>query len=383
MGYLTETAEAGKFDLLAAVQHLAANGGPGGYRQVVQLLRLRFGAHKASYEEYFTYALWRADRGAAFLDEFLPGAKVKAFNAALEMPGRGMDKDTVVDKLLTEAILIARGLPVTRTIAAFKPPGAADAALTGGALNPVLLRSAADIGQFLSDPANLPVFGKPRTDSFARGAAVISAKVGADAVRFLNGKTAPIAALAAEIAADWSTGYLFQPFYQCHGDLRRHTGPAMASIRIVTLLTDRGVEPWYAVIRVPAKSAMHDGDAFDTRIWGLIDMASGIITKLRNLRNPMSADVTHWLDADTPLLGFTLPHWPQAMAAVLDAHQSFPMLGMIGWDVFLTEGGALLNEANANPGHVYQVAAQRGMMNPDMARAYARALAFAAKVNAG
>ena len=38
-----------------------------------------------------------------------------------------------------------------------------------------------------------------------------------------------------------------------------------------------------------------------------------------------------------------------------------------------------MNEANANPGHVYQVAAGRGLMNPDIAAAYA--LAFTARVN--
>ena len=397
MGYLSASAEAGKFDLMAAVQHLQANGGPNGFRQAVHLLRHRFGSSGASYEEYFTYALWRADRGRAFLDEFLPGSRVKAFNAALAMPSRGVPTEVIADKLHTEAILLARGLPVTRTTAAFLPQGAtdpalsdpalsdpalSDPALSGGALPLRPLHSAADIAAFLSDPANLPVFGKPRSDSFARGAAAIAEKASATVVRFLNGTTAPATALAAEIAADWSTGYLFQPFYQCHADLRRHVGPAMASVRIVTLLTDRGVEPWYAVIRVPAKTAMHDGGAADARIWGLIDLATGTITKIRNLRDPMTADVTHWLDPDTPLAGFTLPHWPQAMAAALAGHDSFPGHGIIGWDVFLTDAGALLNEANANPGHVYQVAAGRGLMNPDLAPAYARALAFAAQVNA-
>ncbi len=243
------------------------------------------------------------------------------------------------------------------------------------------MRSATDIAAFLSDPANLPVFSKPRADSFARGAAAIQATAQYGAVRFLNGRTVPVMALAAEIAADWAQGYTFQPFYQCHANLRAHVGSAMASVRIVTLLTDRGVEPWYGVIRVPAKLAMHDGDATDTRIWGLIDLAAGQITRIRSLRDPLSPDVTHWLNETEPFLGFTLPHWDQAMTICRTGHECFPGHGIIGWDVFLTEQGALLNEANANPGHVYQVAAQRGMMNPEMAPAYARALAFAGAVN--
>ncbi len=379
MRYLAETTEAGTFDLFAAVQHLAANGGPGGFRQAWQLLRLRYGKSGANYEEYFTYALWRADRGARFLQELLPHTRITRFNSALAMPGRGPSTAVINDKIQTEIILHQRGLPVTRTRALYLANDATDLSAAPH-IRP--LRSAADIAAFLADTGNLPTFGKPRADSFARGAVAIESVAPDGMVRFLNGRTAPIRALATEIITDWAQGYMFQPFYQCHADLRAHVGPAMASVRIVTLLTDRGVEPWYGVIRVPARSAMHDGDAFDARVWGLIDLATGRITRIRNLRDPLTPDVTHWLDETQPLVGFTLPHWQKAMAACLSGHESFPGHGIIGWDVFLTDDGALLNEANANPGHLYQVAAQRGINNPDMAPAYVRAQAFAAKMNA-
>jgi Sugar-transfer associated ATP-grasp len=382
MGFLSETAAAGKFDLAAAVQDLVAKGGPGGYRQMFDLLRLRFGRSGARFEEYYTYALWRADRGRAFLREFLPYAHTLAFNSALEMPSRGLAVEIIADKIATEGILAARGLPVTRTRALYAPGIAPGTQAAPGTSHIRLLHDGPALRDFLSDPHPLPVFGKPRTGFFAQGAAAIAASTANGlAVRFMNGVTAPTAGLAEEIVVDWAEGYMFQPFYRSHADLCRHVGPAMASVRIVTLLTDRGIEPWYGVIRVPAKSAMHDGDAFDTRVWGLIDLASGKILKLRNLRDPMSPDITHWMDQETPFAGFTLPHWHEALAAVVAGHESFPGHGILGWDVFLTDEGALLNEANTNPGHVYQVAAGRGMRNPDMAPLYARALAHARAVN--
>ena len=380
MGYLTETAEAGGIDLMASIEALAATGGPGPVRQVFDLTRLVFGRKGVRPEEYFTYALWRKDRGRAFLRDFLANRRTRAFNTSLQMPARGLATAILNDKPRTEAILSARGLAVTRTVAAYLP--APDPGLAG---LPGLrqLTSAADIVTFLSDPANLPIFGKPRSDSFARGAAMIEARVGADQVRFLNGKTALIAGLAAEIVADWAKGYLFQPFYQCEASLRGHVGAAMASVRIVTLLTDHGVEPWYAVIRLPAKSAMHDGDAMEARIWGLVDLATGKIIRLRSLRDPQGPDLTHGNDPQATFLGFSLPHWDQALTQCCAAHESFPGHGVIGWDVFLTDEGALLNEANANPGHVYQVAAQRPLLNPDMRPAYARARAFARRHGGG
>ena len=379
MGYLSDTAEAGHYDVMAAMLGLAAKGGPTPWRQAASLVRLTFGRYKIRPEEYFTYALWRADRGRDFQRDFLANRRNRAFNSSLLMPERGIDTATVNDKLATEARMVARGLPFCQTRAAYAPEGVAIPALDH--LRP--LRSLADLQGFLVDPGNLPVFGKPRSDSFARGAAMISGHAGPGEVRFLTGKTAPIPGLAAEIVTGWPEGYLFQPFYRSAPELQAHVGAAMASLRIVTLWTNAGVEPWYAVIRLPAKTAMHDGDADDERIWGLIDLASGKVVKLRSLRDPHAGDLTHGNDPEVPFLGVTLPHWEQAVQLCRTAHESFPGHGVIGWDVFLTDQGAILIEANGSPGHLYQVAAQRPLLNPDMRPAYERARTFARKHGGG
>lgn len=379
MGYLSATSEAGQFDVMRAIEGLVAKGGPGPLRQGVSLIRLQLGRHKVRPEEYFTYALWRKDRGRAFLRDFIANRRIKEFNASLNMPARGLAHEVVNDKVATEALLSARGLPVSQTLAAYAPDSAALPDLPY--LRP--LRSAADLAAFLSDPANLPVFGKPRADSFARGAAAISGLAEPGKLRFLTGELVPVGGLAAEIVQDWQQGYVFQPFYQCEASLRPHVGAAMASVRIVTLWTDRGIEPWYAVIRLPAKTAMHDGDAKDERIWGLIDIPSGEVVKLRILRDPQADDLRHGNDPDRPFLGFRMPDWARAVELCREAHTSFPGHGIIGWDVFLTDAGPILNEANASPGHVYQVAAQRPLLNPDLRPAYARARAFARQHGGG
>lgn len=379
MGYLSTTSEAGKYNVQRAVEELVAKGGPGPLRQGLAMVRLQLGRYKVRPEEYFTYALWRKDRGRAFLRDFISNWRVKEFNSSLNMPDRGLAHDLVNDKIGTEALLFARGLPVSRTLAAYAPEGEALPDL------PYLraLRSARDLEAFLGDPANLPVFGKPRADSFARGAAAISGLAEPGRLRFLTGEIVPVDGLAAEIVRDWRQGYVFQPFYQCEASLRRHVGAAMASVRIVTLWTDRGIEPWYAVIRLPAKTAMHDGDAKDQRIWGLIDIGTGEVVKLRILRDPLAEDQRHGNDPDLPFLGFRMPDWARAVEICQEAHTSFPGHGIIGWDVFLTDAGPILNEANASPGHVYQVAAQRPLLNPDLRPAYERARAFARQHGGG
>lgn len=246
-----------------------------------------------------------------------------------------------------------------------------------------VLRGVEDIAAYLANAANLPLFGKPRGDSFARGAAAITGPGASGHVRFLSGEEVPIRALAEEIARDWAGGYLFQPFYRLEPGLAAHVGAAMASVRIVTLATAEGIEPWYAVIRLPARAAMHDGDAKGERIWGLIDLADGRVSRLRSLRDPEAGDLNHGNNPDLPFLGFQMPFWTEAMALVKAGHAAFPGHGVIGWDVFLTEDGAILNEANNNPGHLYQVAAQKPLFNAEMRPLYARALAFARQHGGG
>ena len=379
MGYLSATAEAGAYDVGAAMQALAAKGGPGILRQSVKLIALALGSRRIRPEEYFTYALYRKDRGRDFVRDFLSNSRKRDFNASLEMPARGVETAVLDDKLQTEARFLAHGLPFARTNAVFAPDGASVPPMPHLAV----LRSSAEITAYLSNPDHFPVFGKPRSDSFARGAAAIAGQAAVGTLQFLSGEVVPIQGLADEIARDWTTGYLFQPFYQTETSLRAHVGDAMASVRIVTLWTAAGIEPWYAVIRLPARSAMHDGDAIGERIWGLIDIASGEVIRLRSLRDPHSGDLIHGNNPDLPFLGFRMPHWQQAIEITRSGHECFPGHGVIGWDVFLTPEGAILDEANASPGHVYQVAAQRPLLNPDMRPAYARALAFARQHGGG
>lgn len=379
MGYLSATAEAGAYDVPAAMRDLAAKGGPGILRQSISLIALSFGRQKVRPEEYFTYALWRKDRRGAFLRDFLSNRRKREFNAALEMPDRGRATEALDDKLQTEALMRAANLPVVQTRAVFAPGQPKVPDLPGLSV----LRTTEDVAAFLSSSENLPLFGKPRNDSFARGAAAITGLASATTLRFANGEDVPIQGLAEEIGRDWAAGYLFQPFYEMEPSLSAHAGRAMASLRIVTLWTEAGIEPWYAVIRLPARDAMHDGDAIGERIWGLIDLGSGEVIRLRSLRDPHAGDLIHGNNPDLPFLGYRMPHWSEALRITCLGHQSFPGHGIIGWDVFLTAEGAVLNEANASPGHLYQVAAQRPLLNPEMRPLYSRALAFARRHGGG
>lgn len=370
MGYLTGVAEANGFDIAGAAARVTARGGPGIVRQAWQIARLGRHVGRFGPQDYYGLALWHRGETGAGRDDlaaFVSTARLSAFNAGLRVWSLGPPDAGLDDKLGTEAILQGQALPTTLTRAALV---AKDGAPLPGHVQP--LKDARALADWLCRPENLPAFGKPREASYCKGAvAIVAVAANARMLELLDGRQVPADPLAAEIAADWPGGYLLQPFYRLHADLARHCGTAMASVRITTLLTRAGPKPWYAVLYLPPKHSMHVGRS---RVWGLVELASGEVRQLRHVRDPMGPPIKHWLDRKEPVVGLRLPHWPEAVALALAAHDRFPGHGIVGWDLFLTETGPILGEGNRNPLPVYQNVSLRGLLAPDMRPLYLAAL---------
>lgn len=61
-----------------------------------------------------------------------------------------------------------------------------------------------------------------------------------------------------------------------------------------------------------------------------------------------------------PIKGFKVPLWDEVLELVKEAGQVVPQVGIVGWDVSVTENGPLLIEGNDYPGHdIYQLPPHR------------------------
>ncbi len=374
MKILTSTAAARKPDLNRMVASVVKSGDRSPWSQLLQIVGYIVRGTGIRIEDYYAYGFWKRDLDPAFHKEFVPRSRKVAYNDALMMPGLGLKKDVIEDKVATEVFLRKHGFPTSLTLASY---GGGDPASHIEQLN-----SVDDIVAFLTKPENLPLFAKPRDGTLAIGSIAIQgiASDGANLV-LTNGVEVSPRALAEEIVTDWPSGYTFQKLYQSETTLQRHSGMAMASLRLVTLLTDRGVEPFYAVMRFPSATAMHDGASLNMRAKALINLQDGKVLRLRPHDSPHVEDLTHWQDKDNPVLGYTIPHWDQAIEICTKAHGLFPAHGILGWDVFLTEHGALINEINASPMDSYQSASGLGLNNPALKQVYDRAVAYAHSKN--
>lgn len=56
------------------------------------------------------------------------------------------------------------------------------------------------------------------------------------------------------------------------------------------------------------------------------------------------------------IIGFKVPLWKEVLNLVKQVSKELPQIGIMGWDVAITNKGPLLIEGNQNPGHViYQL----------------------------
>ena len=54
---------------------------------------------------------------------------------------------------------------------------------------------------------------------------------------------------------------------------------------------------------------------------------------------------------DTPIVGFTVPHWDQVLRIAQGASEVVPEVGYVGWDIAVRENDVVLIEGNSYPGH--------------------------------
>ena len=118
--------------------------------------------------------------------------------------------------------------------------------------------------------------------------------------------------------------------------------------RIVTVLSEGEANVVYAFIRIG-----NGGHVVDNITAGgmaaPIDVDTGVIQYAGFDKDSVCYDV-HPMTG-TPIVGYQLPYWKEAVAMCLEAAHVVTQLGYIGWDIAVSEDGPQLIEGNQFPGH--------------------------------
>lgn len=307
--------------------------------------------------EYFIYGLYRRELTRADRRAYLSQHESTALNAALNPPSARTLNRLIEDKLLCGLLLERLGVPA--------PVTRAHVSTHFRLAAPATLVTRAELAEAFAAPGMLPAFGKPVHASRALGALILRSFDPADGLLTLgDGRRVPAAALAEEMLSAYPDGYLLQELLENAPDLARAVGPTLATVRIVTVQSAGGPRLLYAVLRLPAPNAMHDGVLGGRTMAALVDTDSGRILRVQDMFRLAGTEIGHHPGTGATLPGLELPGWAEGCAAVLRGHRAFADHGLLGWDVALTARGPVVNEVNCNPLHIlYQRAAGSGLLD--------------------
>jgi len=340
------------------MRKVAADYGTSFNQMLADIVRLGFGPGKVSVEEYFNLRLF--DTAA------LAGADKRAFVGfdGMRRIWEEVNHDrtwcaVLTDKLASTTLLGGYGFPVIPIPAIYSQT----LSFPGGTTQ--ILRSPDALRAHMLDPTHYPMFGKPTDSLQSLGSASFD---GLDAetgmLTTVDGRAVLLDEFIADVTTHYAGGYLLQKRLSPHAAIRAICGDRLATVRIVTINPKSGPQILRACWKIPAGPNAADNFWRPGNLLGTIDLETGRIGRVvSGVGLKQSERLTH-PDTGSVIEGFELPVWAEAKALALDAMKVFQQMGMIGWDIALTDNGPVIVEPNWTPDLALpQIADRRGVLD--------------------
>lgn len=330
------------------------------FGQIVSLQLKRTGLHTS---EYYDFELYSSRYSAEERTQFLGTRGSRKLNLRLSPKAAQLHFDLINDKPMFASLLSGFGLRATETQAVVSTKRSFGAV-------PVL-HDADAIRHYLTREARYPVFAKPVLGSLSVGSVLIEG-VDADGstLHLGNGKTVAMKDFAEEVLEHHGMrGFLFQSAVRQHPKLTEVAGPALGTIRVVTVPEEEArPRTLYVLWKIPSPQAMSDNFWQDGSMLANVDLETGEVLSCRKGTGPDTAHIEAHPVTGQPIVGLRLPFWSEVKQLAEQAHAIFPKAGVIGWDIGLSEDGPVIVEGNTAPFHtLYQLATGEGVMNPRFA----------------
>ncbi|MGE0849353.1 MAG: sugar-transfer associated ATP-grasp domain-containing protein [Hyphomicrobiaceae bacterium] len=343
-------------DLAATLRTIAAKYGKTYQRLLLDLAKASFGPGRLSYEEYVGLRL--------FDDTWLKGADPSEF-VGLEAERRiWMTANSnsewwglMRNKLAVTTLLGGYGFPVIPTLALYS-----DALCMR---NAPVFRDVDALGAFLRACREYPLFGKPADSRRSLGSIGLDAyEVETDSLVCAPDRMVPVGSFVAAVARHYRGGYIFQRRIAPHDDVRAIAGDRLATVRVITILSDAGPEVLRALWKIPAGANVADNFWRPGNLLATLDLTCGRVVRVVRGSGLGLEEVTHHPDTEAELLGIEVPNWREIFRLALDAASALREVRLIGWDIAAVESGALIVEPNFTPDFLMaQLADRRGMLD--------------------
>jgi hypothetical protein len=155
--------------------------------------------------------------------------------------------------------------------------------------------------------------------------------------------------------------FLVQPRLANHPALDDISNGALATVRLLTCRNENGrPEATNAAFRMAIGNSVVD-NFHQGGLATEVDLATGVIGIASDIgiRPDVGWRDTHPVSG-ARFAGRSLPHWPEAVALAVKAHEAFPGRVVVGWDVAMLADGAMIIEGNGKPDLDIHQRAERG-----------------------
>lgn len=263
------------------------------------------------------------------------------------------------DKVALSAYLASYGLPTIPVAAIYAPE------LGAGA--PPVLSSRDALERFLTAPGNFPLFGKPVEGFQSLGSiAMRHWQSEQRELETMDGRRIPIGQIVSEIESHYRSGYIFQALKSPHPRIRNLCGERLASVRVLTVLTDAGPKVTRACWKIPAGGNMADNYWRPGNLLAQIDLDTGRVLRVTSGAGLEMILHERHPDTGTLLTGFEIPHWDELKRLALLGARVMRHMPLIGWDIAPAESGPVIVEMNETPDFfLVQFADRRGILDAE------------------
>lgn len=159
--------------------------------------------------------------------------------------------------------------------------------------------------------------------------------------------------------------YVLQETLENHSDIAPYAS-ALATVRMINMVTDEGVLCPQAVIKLPQGDNIADAFWRPGNLACDVDVDSGVV---RRVAERDAFEVTYHEDHPTTagLMGLQLPYWDKLREINARAAQIFAPIRYQSTDIAITPSGPMIVELNYGGGFdLPQYAAGRGMLTPEV-----------------
>ncbi len=341
----------------AARSSVAAGGKRSHLGMLMECAMLRLAGGRLSFAEYLQLKLFDDDVYTRTDKKVFVG--VKAFPKIWRQANFRINQIGVAKNKIASAIWFAtHGLPVLPTTALFHEGV--------GRPGPFLLRSDDELRAFLTTSGNYPLFGKPIDGYQSLGSASVERyNATRDCLVATTGRRISLGSFMEYVKAHAAGGYQFQPRISPHANVRAMCGDRLATVRVLTTVTNGRPHIQRACWKIPTGDHAADNFWRPGNLLAQLDLESGRVLRVIGGAGTDYEEITHHPDSGLCITGTVVPNWHEVTQLALDGAKLLEDLPLVGWDIAPVDAGAVLVEANATPDfRLHQMADRRGMLDP-------------------